>query len=32
MKENVIISTNASNVKFWLGEPHYIAMAESAAI
>lgn len=31
-KENVIISTNISNVKFWLGESHYIAIAESAAI
>lgn len=31
-QENVIISTTASNVQFWLGEDHYIAMAESAAI
>lgn len=29
---NVIISTNSSNVKFWLGTDHYIAIAESVGV
>lgn len=29
---NVIISTSSSNVKFWLGTNHYIAMPESTGI
>jgi len=31
-KANVIISTNSTNTKLWLGEKNYIAMAESAAV